>query len=243
MSDTINVKVKMTSNNQVFEIATTCEASILEFKQAVSEKSGLTEKEQNLVYKGKILSDEKLVKDYNIQNDHTIILVKKFVEKEGETKTESKPTTTTTTTTNTSTQQNQNPFNLSGLGGSGGFPMGGGLGGVDPSQLQSMMNNPMYMNMMNEMLQDPNTLNMLMNSPQLKPLLDSNPQLRMMMSNPQMMQSLMNPQNLQNAMNMMGGMGSLGGLGGLPSQTGQTQQNQNPNPFENFGSFSKYFLT
>jgi hypothetical protein len=61
MSDTINVKVKMTSNNQVFEISTSSESTILDFKKAISEKSGLTEKEQNLVYKGKILADEKLV--------------------------------------------------------------------------------------------------------------------------------------------------------------------------------------
>lgn len=252
MSDQISVKVKMTSNNQTYDVSISPESTVLDFKKAISEKSGLGEKEQNLVYKGRILADDKLVKDYNIQNDHTIILVKKFVEKEGEKKEEAKPTTTTSNTTGSTTTTNQNtqdPFSMfggmggmPGMGGLGGMPgMGGmgGIGGIDPSQLSGMMNNPMYMQMMNEMLQDPNTLNMIMNSPQLKPLLDSNPQLRQMMSNPQMMQMLLNPQNIQNAMSMMGqggqsglggqgGQGGFGGFGGLP-QTGQ-QQPQNVDP-------------
>ena len=122
MSDTISVKVKMTSNNQTYEVSISPDSSVLDFKKVISEQSGLGEKEQNLVYKGRILADDKLVKDYNIQNDHTIILVKKFVEKEGEKKEEAKPTTTTTSST---TQPNtQDPFSmLGGMGGlGGGFP-------------------------------------------------------------------------------------------------------------------------
>jgi ubiquilin len=240
MSENINVKIKMSSNNQTYEVSVAPENTILEFKQLISEKSGLKENEQNLVYKGKILADDKILKDYNIQNDHTIILVKKFVDTEK--KEEKKPTTTTTTTVNQNTQ-NVDPFSMGGLGGMSGMGgLGGlsGMGGMDPSQLGSMLNNPMYMQMMNEMLQDPNTLNMIMNSPQLKPLLDSNPQMRQMLQNPQMMQMLMNPQNLQNAMSMMG-QGGLGGLGGMGQSQGQGQ-GFNPFSMGGFGGSSNFII-
>lgn len=77
--ETINVKIKMTSNNNVYDVTSSKSATILEFKGLVKEKSGLQENEQNLVYKGKILADDKLLSDYGVQNDHTIILVKKYV--------------------------------------------------------------------------------------------------------------------------------------------------------------------
>jgi uncharacterized protein YxjI len=81
MSDeeNINVKVKMTSNNATYEINISQGSTILDLKKALFKKSTLKESEQNLVYKGRILADDKLISDYNIQNDHTIILVKKFV--------------------------------------------------------------------------------------------------------------------------------------------------------------------
>jgi ubiquilin len=256
MSDEqINLKVKQTSNNTTFDISISKSASVIELKKACSEHTKLTEKEQNLVYKGRILADDKNLSDYNVQNDHTIILVKKFVEKEEKQEPKTTGTTTTTqqlgqsTSTTSTNQQNQNvdPFsmfgglggnmgNMGGMGGLGGLGGLGGMGGVDPSQLGSMLNNPQYMQMMNEMLSDPNTMNMIMNSPQLKPLLDSNPHLRQMMQNPQMMQMMLNPQNLQNALNMMGGGmgGGLGGLGG--SGTGS-------NPFAgNMPGFSNYII-
>ena len=74
----INIKIKLTNNNLNFDVKLLPSQTVLDLKKACSEQAGLTEKEQNLVYKGRILADEKLVKDYNIQNDHTIILVKKM---------------------------------------------------------------------------------------------------------------------------------------------------------------------
>jgi hypothetical protein len=233
----LNLKIKMTSNNQVYEVKVSEDGSVLDLKKECADVTNVTEKEQNLVYKGRILADDKNLKDYNIQNDHTLILVKKFSETEKKEPTTSSTTTSTTTqnpntsTSGTSGTSNQplggfgEGFGQGGFGqggfGQGGFGQGGfgqgmpGMGGVDPSQLSAMMNNPMYMQMMNEMMSDPNTLNMIMNSPQLKPLLDSNPQLRTMMQNPQMMQSMLNPTNLQNALNMMG-QGGMGGMGTNP---------------------------
>ena len=74
----INIKIKLTNNNLNFDVKLLPSQTVLDLKKACSEQAGLTEKEQNLVYKGRILVDDKLVSDYNIQNDHTIILVKKM---------------------------------------------------------------------------------------------------------------------------------------------------------------------
>lgn len=76
--ENINVKVKMTSNNATYDIPITKTATILDLKKALVKDSTLTEEQQNLVYKGRILADDKLISDYNIQNDHTIILVKRM---------------------------------------------------------------------------------------------------------------------------------------------------------------------
>lgn len=80
--DTITLKIKMSMNNTLFDINISKSATVKELKEACSaaEKSNIAPPEQNLVYKGRILADEKLLSDYNIANDHTIILVKKYVE-------------------------------------------------------------------------------------------------------------------------------------------------------------------
>lgn len=83
MSDhLVIVKVKQTNTNTNFDIQISTHATVLDLKKSLFEKSGLNESQQNLVYKGRILSDEKLLSDYNIQNDHTIILVKRISQEE-----------------------------------------------------------------------------------------------------------------------------------------------------------------
>ncbi len=78
--DTITLKIKMSTNNTQFEVSISKSSTVKELKNACSDadKSNITPLEQNLVYKGRILADEKLLSDYNIGNDHTIILVKKY---------------------------------------------------------------------------------------------------------------------------------------------------------------------
>ena len=76
--EAINIKIKLTNNNINFDVKILPSQTILELKGICEKDSNLGPTEQNLVYKGRILVDDKLVKDYNIQNDHTIILVKKM---------------------------------------------------------------------------------------------------------------------------------------------------------------------
>jgi hypothetical protein len=82
--DNITIKIKMSSNNSTFEITISKSSTINELKESCKTSSGINPPEQNLVYRGRILVDDKLISDYNIANDHTIILVKKHVEAKGE---------------------------------------------------------------------------------------------------------------------------------------------------------------
>ena len=81
--DLITLKIKMTMNNILFDVPISKSSTVLELKTKSEEQSKIKPEEQNLVYKGRILADEKLLSDYNIQNDHTIILVKKYTEPKG----------------------------------------------------------------------------------------------------------------------------------------------------------------
>lgn len=157
----LKIKVKQTSSNQTFEITISSDNTIEDLKKKLEEPSKLSPVAQNLIYKGRILANEKLLSDYNIQNDHVIILVKKYVdEKKEEPQQNTNNSTTNTNSGNGNTQPQQNPFNMfqggnqnTGFGGMGGLGGGmgglGGMGGMNLDQMQQMMNNPMYQQAMN----------------------------------------------------------------------------------------------
>ena len=81
--ENITIKIKMSMNNTTFEVTIAKSATINELKESCKTSSGINPPEQNLVYRGRILVDEKLISDYNIANEHTIILVKKHTEPKG----------------------------------------------------------------------------------------------------------------------------------------------------------------
>ena len=249
MEDEIQVKIKMTSNAQVYTIKILKSDTIQALKEKCEKETSIPPQSQNLVYKGRILSNEKLVSDYKIENDHTIILVKKHIPSQPNT-TETKPSSTTTTNTTSSTSSNNNSNNnnntntntnnnnnnnsnpfaglggqmpdlsqlgslmgnidpnminnmMQSLGGSGGL---GNMGmGMNPQMIGQILNNPMYMQMMQNMLQNPEMLQQALNSPQMRQMAQNNPQMQAILNNPQLMQQILNPQTLQMMSNMFGG--------------------------------------
>ena len=82
--DQIEVNIKLASNNKIYNLPIRKSDTVLKLKEYCKIISNIPEDQQNLLYKGKILLDEKLINYYNIENDHNIILVKK-----GDQKTES----------------------------------------------------------------------------------------------------------------------------------------------------------
>lgn len=120
---------------------------------------------------------------------------------------------------------NANPFpNPFGFGGMGGMPPSAAM--PSAAQMTSMMGNPMFQQMMNQVAQNPHMMEQAMQSnPMFQQMLASNPQMAQMMRNPGFLQQSMNmmrqnPQLMQQAMQQMGGMpgmGGMGGMGGMPN--------------------------
>ena len=109
MEEEIQVKIKMTSNAQVYTVKVLKSDTILTLKEKCQKETEVPPESQNLVYKGRILANEKLVSDYKIENDHTIILVKKH--SPSQPSTESKPTSSNTTANTSNTNANANNTN------------------------------------------------------------------------------------------------------------------------------------
>ena len=275
MDDEIQVKIKMTSNAQVYTIKVLKSDTIQILKEKCEKETSIPPQSQNLVYKGRILSNEKLVSDYKIENDHTIILVKKHTASQPTT-TENKTTSPNTTTNNANSNgsnninannnntnnnsdnnNNQNPFMgmggqmpdlsqlgplmgnidpdmlnnmMQGLGNGGGF---GNMGmGMNPQMMGQLLSNPMYQQMMQNMLQNPEMIRMALNSPQMRQLAQNNPQMQAILNNPQLVQQMLNPQTLQMMSNMMSG--------NNPQNNNNNNANGQMPPF-NFGQMPNLF--
>ena len=73
----IEVNIKLAENNKIYNILIRKVDTILKLKEYCKILSNIPQDQQNLLYNGKLLSNEKLIKDYNIENNHYIILAKK----------------------------------------------------------------------------------------------------------------------------------------------------------------------
>ena len=73
----IEVIIKLSPKNQIYYISIRKSDTILKLKEYCQFLSKIPPDQQNLLYKGKILLNEKLISDYNIENNQDILLVKK----------------------------------------------------------------------------------------------------------------------------------------------------------------------
>jgi ubiquilin len=146
-SEEVSIKIKRTNNNNLVEVKITKSANILELKKVIAEKSGIETNRQSLVYKGKILSDDKTLNEYQVENDHTILLVEKLISTQSN--------TSTNTSSNSSTSNTARPFTMQAGLGTPGFintdilrhPVGGNL---DLNTAMNLMSNPQVQQAMNE---------------------------------------------------------------------------------------------
>ena len=223
MEDEIQVKIKMTANAQIYNLKILKSDTIQAVKEKCEKETKIPPETQNLVYKGRILSNEKLVSDYKIDNDHTIILVKKHIPSSSGS-TENKPTsqnTNTNTNTNTdnnntnsntnnsnnntsSNNNNNNPNPFMGLGGN--MPdlsqLGSLLGNIDPNELNNMMQN---MGGLGNMGVNPNMIGQIFSNPMymqmLTNLLQNPDMIQMALNSPQMRQMAQNNPQMQAFLN------------------------------------------
>ncbi|GAX11723.1 ubiquilin [Fistulifera solaris] len=195
-----------------------------------------------LIFKGRILENERVLSDYQIVPDATLFLVKSANRSNASPATPSNTTTASSAprpapavppvppvASVTSTPPLFNPWGASGFGGA-------------PPSLDSMMNHPPSQEQMNQVLNNPMIQSMLdsnpdflrnmlqsqmQNNPQLRQMMESNPALAQMMNDPaaldQVMQMMRNPAAFQQVLrqqdlalsqleNMPGGMAALSSM-------------------------------
>ncbi|XP_040383998.1 ubiquitin domain-containing protein DSK2a-like isoform X2 [Oryza brachyantha] len=106
-----------------------------------------------------------------------------------------------------------------GLGGLGSADLGSLLGGSpDSSSLSQILQNPAMMQMMQNIMSDPQSMNQLLNfNPNTRNLMESNTQLREMFQNPEFIRQLTSPETLQQLLSFQQT---------LLSQLGQNQPRQ-----------------
>jgi ubiquilin len=175
-------------------------ATVLDLKNKINEQLQVPAAQQRLIYKGRVLKDESTLEQYDIQNEHTVHMVKGAAP--GGSAATPAPSAAPTAAPMASPfaapgaggfQPQANPFGSMfgqpGMG--GGLPMGPG-GTPDLSRMQEqLMRNPEIMRqvmnspMMENLLNNPDMMrNMMMNNPQMQAMLDANPQMRHVLNDP-----------------------------------------------------------
>ena len=77
----IEVNIKLESNKHIYNLPIRKSEIILKLKEYCQIISNIPQDQQILIYKGKILLNEKFIKDYDIENNDEIILVNKGEQK------------------------------------------------------------------------------------------------------------------------------------------------------------------
>ena len=194
----ISLEIRMSSGARlIVQLNDSLEqVSVLSLKETISnQQQDCPPERQRLIYKGRILDDQRMLSDYGVVPGATLHLVKS-----------SAPSTAASTTTATApssatTQPPSfpppaNPFQQA--GGGTPSPFGGSM--PSPDQMAQMMNSPM----MQSVLDNPDLMRSLMEAnPQMRQMLDSNPQLREVFNNPELMRQSMEMMRNPNAMQHM----------------------------------------
>ncbi|KAF2093379.1 hypothetical protein NA57DRAFT_48287 [Rhizodiscina lignyota] len=263
---TINVK-SGSDQKHVFTLPLSTTIGDLKSKLSSSEYADLPADRQRLIFSGRILKDHDTLEQVKVKDGHTIHLVKSAASNARQNPASSPSagassagtTPTPAVPTNIAAGTGNSPFaqltgarhaGFHGLPGAEMFGPDGGMGAPpDPEAMLGMLDDPMFVSQMNEMMNNPAMIQMLLNSPHVR----NNPQARMMLQNPEFRRLMLNPEMLRMQLQMQRAMDGMGGGGfAMPGETdttaqtgtgnagetqteGQNGQQQPQNPFAMFG--------
>jgi len=252
----VNIKTTKGAKDSVMVAAT---ATVLQLKQAIAGKLENSPVEsQRLIYKGRVMKDDKTCADYSLENDHTVIVVTKNPKKKAvapsttntqpaapASNSESIPSSAQARGSEQPSAANPNAANpfaafMGGnMGGNAAPPNMGGMGDMGGMMggMGGMMQNP---EMMQQMLNNPMVQNMMQqmaqNPDMLNQMLQNNPMLQnMAQQNPQIQTMLQNPEMLQQMFNPQMIQAAMN-MQNAMQQMRTAQQNANPNPASGTGS-------
>ena len=186
------IKIKIKYNKAeppLKELNLISDMKIEDLRLIIEEEFKIPPFKQNLIFKGKMLQNEKKLEDYNISNDDIILLFEKIGEEE---------------------KSGLNKVSgQSGIGVRGQInydllkqPMGFG-GNIN--QVMEAMKIPEIAGQVESMMDDPNIIDAMMENPQIKALCDMNPAIKSMITNKEFMKSMFSPENLEKMKNIQEG--------------------------------------
>ncbi|KAI0514080.1 hypothetical protein KFK09_010114 [Dendrobium nobile] len=206
------------SNGSKFSVQTALDALVSAFKSLVSEKCDVPAEQQRLIYKGRILKDDKTLESYGLESDHTIHLVRgaalSTTSNNSATNLGASPTNNTAASlgappTNNTAATGISPDSNEG-GGLGGAELGAslfpGLGsnGIFGSGASGLFGTgfPEFDQVQQQLTQNPNMMRDIMNMPAIQNLMN-NPDLmrNLIMSNPQIREILDRNPDLAHVLN------------------------------------------
>ena len=185
----IKIKIKYNKGNvPVKELSLLSDMKIEDLRIIIEEEFKIPPQKQNLIFKGKMLQNEKKLEDYNISNGDIILLFQKFEEE----------------------KVGLNKINVhTGVGVPGQInydllkqPMGFG-GNIN--HLIEAMKIPEVAGQIDAMFDDPNVIEAMMQNPQIKAMCDMNPAMKSLMTNKEFMKSMLDPKNLETMKNIQEG--------------------------------------
>lgn len=237
---TFNVKAA-NDKKHVLTLPSTTTVADLKTKLSSSEYADLPPERQRLIYSGRVLKDHDTLASTKIKDGHTVHLVKGAASNARQnpasqgtgSSTSGSGTPAAQVPTNIAAGTGNNPLagltgaryaGFHGLPSMDSFGADGGMSGPpNPDQLLEMMNDPNFLQQMNEAMENPHVLEMMQNSPMVRgnPMVAEilrNPDMRRLMFNPQMMRTQL---QMQRAMNRSSGGSSFP----MPGATNTTPQN------------------
>lgn len=203
----ITVNVKTPKEKQTVEIEE--DASIKDFKEAVSKKFNAQTEQLCLIFAGKIMKDHETLNMHNVKDGWTVHLVIKTP------RTPSNQNQDSTPSQRPPADVNASPFGLGSFGGLAGLEYLG-IGSANftdlqqrmqrellsnPETMRQVLDNPLVQSLMN----DPeNMRNLIRANPQMQELMQRNPEISHMLNNPELLRQTMelarNPSMLQELM-------------------------------------------
>ena len=224
---TFNIKA---ANDQkhVLTLPASTTVADLKAKLSTSEYADIPTERQRLIYSGRVLKDHDTLSGVKMKDGHTIHLVKGAASNARQnpanqgTSTAGGAAATPQVPTNIAAGTGNNP--LAGLTGARyagfhGLPsadMFGADGGMGPppnqEQLLELMDDPNFLQQMNEAMNNPAVIEMMQNSPMVR----NNPMAQEMLRNPEMRRMMFNPEMMRMQMQMQRAMGGNNGGSSFP---------------------------
>ena len=206
--DEIEVNIKLAQNNKEYTLPIRKLDTIYKLKEYCQVLSHIPQDQQNLLYKGEILLNEKLINDYNIEDNHYILLEKKSDQKSVKVPLiqnsnkeikqnniyipSNKQPDITSFFNNIDLNQLENFYQ------SLGFGKYSEITGVKLETVKKMLNDPSTKDMISNMAKDPSLIEMSLKSPLVKAKIQNNPFFKSAFQNKQY---IPNPQHFQMGQN------------------------------------------